>query len=94
MCGVGALVCLDTIQSSENKKICEDIRFWIRNRGPDFFGEVHEGNGSIFLFSSVLYLRGSHLTKQPLVSPEGNILLWNGEVFGGIDVKEQLFSKN
>jgi len=35
---------------------------------------------------SVLALRGSP-TKQPLKDEEGNILLWNGEIFGGVEVE-------
>lgn len=44
------------------------------------------------LFGSVLHLRGENdsPTQQPVRDNEGNILVWNGEVFGGkIEVKER-----
>ena len=40
---------------------------------------------SLSLVGTVLHLRGSK-TPQPLEDEYGNILLWNGEIFGGIEV--------
>ena len=44
-------------------------------------------NGTICLafLSTVLHLRGRK-TPQPLQDECGNILLWNGEIFGGLAV--------
>lgn len=39
--------------------------------------------------ATVLHLRGAK-TPQPLEDESGNILLWNGEIFGGLQV--QLFT--
>lgn len=38
------------------------------------------------LLSSVLSIRGEGVTKQPLEDSDGNILMWNGEIFGGMKV--------
>jgi asparagine synthetase B (glutamine-hydrolysing) len=38
----------------------------------------------------VLHLRGE-LTPQPLTNDHGDFLLWNGEIFGGIEVYSQIF---
>jgi asparagine synthetase B (glutamine-hydrolysing) len=35
---------------------------------------------------SVLHLRGP-LTPQPLIDGSGNMLLWNGEIYDGIDLQ-------
>ena len=35
-----------------------------------------------WLAASVLHIQGIQMTKQPYVDLHGNILLWNGEVFG------------
>lgn len=35
---------------------------------------------------AVLSIR-DHFVKQPAVDEKGNVLLWNGEIFGGLDVK-------
>jgi hypothetical protein len=42
----------------------------------------------MFLVASVLHLRGVDSTFQPVQDGNGNVLLWNGEIFGGIDVCE------
>lgn len=39
-------------------------------------------------YSSLLQLRGSSQPTLPLTSQEGNVLLYNGEVFGGIPVED------
>ena len=59
--------------------------------GPDCSSEfvIPIGAGvTITFFGSVLHLRGSAdvITQQPLVDASGNVLLWNGEVFGGLHV--------
>ncbi|KAJ2960335.1 hypothetical protein NQZ79_g4310 [Umbelopsis isabellina] len=37
-------------------------------------------------FGAVLHLRGVHVVQQPLVDKRQDVLCWNGEIFGGIDV--------
>lgn len=37
-------------------------------------------------FGSVLHMRGDKVTPQPLVSIAGDVLLWNGEIFDGVEV--------
>ncbi|KAF9988027.1 hypothetical protein BGZ75_010161 [Mortierella antarctica] len=37
-------------------------------------------------YGAVLHLRGDLVTHQPHVSKDGNVLLWNGEIFDGIFV--------
>ena len=48
------------------------------------------------LVGTVLHLRGTK-TPQPLEDECGNVLLWNGEIFGGIEVclsrEIKMFSK-
>lgn len=38
--------------------------------------------------ASVLHMRGDALTMQPFVSDNGDVLLWNGEIFDGLEVRE------
>ncbi|KWU45883.1 hypothetical protein RHOSPDRAFT_15885, partial [Rhodotorula sp. JG-1b] len=42
----------------------------------------------LHFFGSVLHMRGDKVTPQPLVSSAGDILLWNGEIFDGVEVGE------
>lgn len=34
------------------------------------------------MHSAVLHLRGDHVTPQPVLDSDANVLCWNGEVFG------------
>ncbi|RHZ23130.1 hypothetical protein DYB26_000524, partial [Aphanomyces astaci] len=38
------------------------------------------------MVSAVLHLRGTQLCEQPVHDRHGNVLLWNGEVFGGASI--------
>ncbi|KZT36613.1 hypothetical protein SISSUDRAFT_1024067 [Sistotremastrum suecicum HHB10207 ss-3] len=66
-------------------------------RGPDSSVWYHtrveakdpmHRNVDIACYSSVLHLRGDTVTRQPLVSADGNILCFNGEIFEGLDINE------
>jgi asparagine synthetase B (glutamine-hydrolysing) len=35
-------------------------------------------------------MRGDKVTPQPLVSSAGDVLLWNGEIFDGVEVHSTL----
>ncbi|KAK8796631.1 hypothetical protein WA588_000760 [Blastocystis sp. NMH] len=37
---------------------------------------------------AVLHMRGTEVQKQPRMNDRGDVFLWNGEVFGGIEVPE------
>lgn len=67
----------------------------VERRGPDdssaYSATVTNEHGTtitLSFFGAVLHLRGD-LTRQPQVSNGGDVLLWNGEIFGGgIQVKQ------
>lgn len=40
--------------------------------------------------ASVLHMRGDVVTSQPFVSKDGDVLLWNGEIFDGLEVRPGL----
>ena len=83
MCGIGiALTSSSVVNSCEMDK----MRTCIRNRGPDSYEEYEFMDGSCKTISSVLHMRGEEIHKQPLVSNNGDVFLWNGEVFGGVHV--------
>ncbi len=47
---------------------------------------THHTPHRLTMIGSVLALRGAAVTRQPLVDDHSNVLLFNGEVFGGIHV--------
>ncbi|CRG84916.1 hypothetical protein PISL3812_02087 [Talaromyces islandicus] len=103
MCGI-----FFSLSASEHVLPKEKTVTWLRNRGPDNH-HVHRvqlssdlANETVYLtfVSTVLGLRGDHITPQPLVDPKSrSVLCWNGEawkVFGdtvqGNDT-EQVFQR-
>lgn len=77
--------CVTTPQDPLEKHVCEKLK----NRGPNSSQDITETlsnpNCSILFSAHVLHMRGC-LTPQPLQDENGNMLLWNGEVFGGLTV--------
>ncbi|XP_053554525.1 asparagine synthetase domain-containing protein 1 [Bombina bombina] len=61
----------------------------LRRRGPNSSRQLNKSDSShgytCFFSGHVLHLRGQ-LTPQPLQDDNDNVFLWNGEVFGGIEV--------
>ncbi|CED83843.1 Asparagine synthase [Phaffia rhodozyma] len=47
---------------------------------------------NLSFFSSVLHLRGPSLVPQPVVSAEGDVLCYNGQIFEGLPIDPQLTS--
>lgn len=83
MCGIHASISSRGFQLPSN-----DLKHLLCKRGPDHVGEeqaVIKSDGptySLSFTSTVLALRGGHLTPQPFVDPQnGSVLCWNGEAW-------------
>lgn len=92
MCGI-----FFSLSASEHVVPQEKTATWLRNRGPDNYythllklespcgaGVSTTAPETIYLtfISSVLALRGDHVTSQPLVDVDSNsVLCWNGEAW-------------
>lgn len=87
MCGI-----LFILSSNEKKiqTLFELVIPQIENRGPDashqYALQLNEVT-TMVCYGTVLQLRGE-LMKQPVVDEHGNFLLWNGEIFGGLQIVE------
>ncbi|XP_030643044.1 asparagine synthetase domain-containing protein 1 [Chanos chanos] len=83
MCGICCVVGLVSPERVLEKRVRENLK----NRGPDHSQDLRKtvsGPRYGCLFSAhVLHMRGG-LTPQPLQDANGNMLLWNGEVFSGL----------
>ncbi len=80
MCGIHAVI------SSTSQVHDLELERRLRNRGPDHLGtveaRVEPGPAVLTFTSTVLALRGGHLTKQPFHdSRAGSVLCWNGEAW-------------
>lgn len=84
MCGIYA-----SISTRGSRQPSEAAKRLLCNRGPDHIGELHTDipleNGKtwrISLTSTVLALRGGHITTQPFQDDHsGSSLCWNGEAW-------------
>ncbi|KAE8580122.1 hypothetical protein XENTR_v10024314 [Xenopus tropicalis] len=86
MCGI---CCLVSFAGSSIDRSCLQDDENLRNRGPSSSQQLNRNNPShgynCYFSGHVLHLRGP-LTPQPLKDKNGNVFLWNGELFGGIEV--------
>ena len=96
MCGI--LLVVGTVKNEAVKEAAPSLevprfRLGLSRRGPDGAGgwtrEVGDGDvrplDEIRLESSLLQLRGDNPSASPLVDCEGNVLCFNGELFGGLE---------
>ncbi|XP_067677587.1 asparagine synthetase domain-containing protein 1-like isoform X2 [Haliotis asinina] len=87
MCGI----CCVFQKGNETTLKCITENSCIQNRGPDYRGShvVSVSSDQSLVFGGfVLHLRGS-ATPQPVTDDTGNTFLWNGEVFGGMEMGEE-----
>ncbi|CAO3661697.1 unnamed protein product [Rhizopus stolonifer] len=85
MCGILFSLSSDGVSTDLNDwKNLKDLN---TKRGPDsqLLKQLHVKNNLLQFFSTVLHLRGPDVVPQPIES-SGNILCWNGEIFGGLEV--------
>ncbi|XP_047457531.1 asparagine synthetase domain-containing protein 1 [Mugil cephalus] len=82
MCGIFCLLSVSSAHLDRNQTLYEHLK----RRGPSWSQELTvAGTSPCYqcLFSAhVLHMRGL-LTPQPVRDDSGNVLVWNGEVFGG-----------
>ena len=86
MCGIGVVIGCAETNDSRFQALREEIIQGIRNRGPEALHWSCVGDRDAELIGAVLHMRGKETVPQPLLSETGDALLWNGEVFSGLDV--------
>lgn len=87
MCGIFAL--LNTNQLFEVAQVCtgilRELSEAIERRGPDYCSPIVEHEVrcglSLKLKASVLHFRGESLQRQPVIDDEGNLLMFNGQIY-------------
>lgn len=85
MCGICCSVSFSVEHFSKDLK--EDLLYNLRRRGPSSSRQLLRSavNYQCLFSGHVLHLRGV-LTAQPVEDECGNVFLWNGEVFNGVEV--------
>ncbi|XP_045477984.1 asparagine synthetase domain-containing protein CG17486 isoform X2 [Harmonia axyridis] len=83
MCGIFCVFSESSLNVTDKlSKIFQEFNLNISRRGPNHSRiEICNNEDKIFLFaSSVLWLQGNKLTKQPIIEND-HILLYNGDIF-------------
>ncbi|KAF8778578.1 Asparagine synthetase domain-containing [Argiope bruennichi] len=93
MCGICfSLVFNERSTCDEHRNhVSEILLDRLKRRGPNHFETLSSSFSNVLdlcFISSVLQLRGSSPSLQPVTDSFGNILLWNGEIFDETLVKE------
>lgn len=85
MCGILSFLGNFAVDYKNNREKIKHLVDLIKNRGPDGFN-IEEVNDSIVMIGAVLHLRGIEIVRQPVQDELGNVLLWNGEIYDGLEV--------
>ena len=86
MCGIAFIIASCGAEMGDIQREREQIARSVRDRGGDAYAEIDIKSINGVAIGSVLHMRGETVVTQPIKDEEGNILLWNGELFGGIEV--------
>lgn len=85
MCGILTFLGNFAVDFKNNNELFKHLVNLIKNRGPDDFN-IEEVNDLIVMIGAVLHLRGIDIVRQPVQDDLGNVLLWNGEIYDGLEV--------
>ncbi|XP_043792045.1 asparagine synthetase domain-containing protein 1 isoform X2 [Apis laboriosa] len=83
MCGIFCNISQNHAKISHEWEACKNL---LNARGPDRIIEKAENltpNWFGHFVASILWMQGSNLIEQPAIDCNGNILLWNGDIFFG-----------
>ncbi|KAG8193386.1 hypothetical protein JTE90_012188 [Oedothorax gibbosus] len=95
MCGICAFIYLrkdttSTLFKSSDDSTFQELSGWLKRRGPNHFQDTtccFQNAVDMHFSASVLHLRGKNPAWQPITDEAGNVLLWNGEIFGGFELE-------
>lgn len=76
-----------------SSQINEDVRKNLFRRGKDFNSNltISINDTNVYFESWVLHMRGEEVGTQPVLTPGGNVLIWNGEIYDGLEVTLLLY---
>ena len=78
MCGVVGFT-----SKKRNIKLISELMEKLSHRGPDNkdYIEIKFGNSYLYLGSTRLSIRGDETCNMPLSNEDGNVIIYNGEIF-------------
>ncbi|GAB6018649.1 Asparagine synthetase domain-containing protein 1 [Chamberlinius hualienensis] len=91
MCGIFCYLFKNDVAPNLDE-IIRELENELQSRGPDCVFKVNKSlnnNFSTTILGSTLHLRGLQPVQQPLFNDDDSFLLWNGEIFDGIQIAEE-----
>ncbi|XP_054643974.1 asparagine synthetase domain-containing protein 1 isoform X2 [Dunckerocampus dactyliophorus] len=85
MCGIFCVLSLSPAHFKRDNDLSEHLKRRGPNSSKDCIATGSNHHYQCFFSAHVLHMRGL-LTPQPIEDTTGNILVWNGEIFGGLQV--------
>jgi asparagine synthase (glutamine-hydrolysing) len=94
MCGIGGIVKLGNGAKPPHPAELSFMTDVLRHRGPDGFGQWIDPKGTVGLCHRRLAIVDlSENGAQPMISPAGPVITYNGEVYNHIELRNQLIHK-
>lgn len=92
MCGIAVLFAQEAASTEHAGLMARQLQDDIEHRGTHAavlsIPSSAEIGSELWFISSVLHIQGPEAVLQPFRDSSGNVLQWNGEVFGGIELRE------
>jgi len=87
MCGIALIVTQKEDDTAAVESLLQETERSLSRRGPDSYRvhTVQAAEHTLHLAGAVLHIQGESILTQPHIDEAGNILLWNGEVWGSTD---------
>ena len=97
MCGINGFISLDNSFTDTDKSVLESkihlMNDTIIHRGPDS-GGLHIENPIVFGFRRLSIIDLNDSANQPMISDDQNlVLVFNGEIYNYLEIKEDLIAK-
>ena len=90
MCGIAGLIALDDCAVDGAARHLQVMNDLLSHRGPDDEGVWLHGNGHVGLAHRRLSIIDLESGQQPMTSPAGNVVTYNGEIYNYLELREQL----
>ena len=90
MCGIAGLIALDDRAVDGAARHLQVMNDLLSHRGPDDEGIWLHDNGHVGLGHRRLSIIDLESGQQPMTSPAGNVVSYNGEIYNYLELREQL----
>ena len=94
MCGIGGFVSTTPFTEQRANKTLEKINETLKHRGPDGNGTWIEKKKKVGFAHTRLSILDLNSGAQPMHSPSGNVITFNGEIYNFVELRHELGEEN